>query len=204
MKSNRMSSAANGQPVEVARLRRKSVRGRGRHLVALAVLIAIAPAVSGCADFDMDKLDVFHLNDKKKLPGERVPLFPDGVPGVTQGIPAEYMKGREQEQPGAAMPVPTVDSAAMPAATGADTAKAEPKPEPKPAAKPKPKRIVKRKPKPKPQPPAEATAAPATPAAQPAPAPAAWPAPAPAQTNSNAASQPAPWPASPPPGTFTR
>lgn len=202
MMSNSMSSAANGKPVEVARWRSEPAgRRRGWRLVALALLIAIAPAVSGCADFDMDKLDVFHLNDKKKLPGERQPLFPDGVPGVTQGIPAEYMKGREQEQPGAAVPIPTVDSAAMPAATGAETAKAEPKPQPKPAAKPKPKRVVKHKPKPKPPAPAETTA---TPAAQPAPAPAAWPAQAPAQTNSNPAAQPAPWPASPPPGTFTR
>ena len=199
MTSNSMSSAANGKPVVVAHPRSKPTRGRGWRLVALAVLIAIAPAVSGCADFDMDKLDVFHLNDKKKLPGERQPLFPDGVPGVTQGIPAEYMKGREQEQPGAAVPMPTVDSAAMPAATGAETAKAEPKPQPKPAAKPKPKRVVKHKPKP--PAPAEASA---PPAAQPASAPAAWPAQTPAQTNSNAASQPAPWPASPPPGTFTR
>ena len=43
----------------------------------------------------MDKLDVFDLNEKKKLPGERKELFPEGVPGVTQGIPPEYMKGNQ-------------------------------------------------------------------------------------------------------------
>ena len=66
-----------------------------RHVVVLTVLAACAPALTACADFDLDKLDVFHLNEKKKLPGERKDVFPDGVPGVSQGIPPEYMKGNQ-------------------------------------------------------------------------------------------------------------
>ena len=62
-------------------------------IVLLTTLALAIPALAGCADFDLDKLDVFGLNEKKKLPGERKELFPGGVPGVTQGIPPEYVKG---------------------------------------------------------------------------------------------------------------
>ena len=56
---------------------------RMHRIVLLAGLIALAPVLAGCENFDMDSLDVFHLNDKKKLPGERKEVFPEGVPGVT-------------------------------------------------------------------------------------------------------------------------
>jgi hypothetical protein len=183
---NKMSSPAVGDGNRFAdktmRRRNKPVAGRLRRIALAVLLVAMAPMVSGCADFDADKLDIFHLNDKKKLPGEREPVFPNGVPGVTQGIPKEYLKGDEQQQPGAAVPVPQVNSAEIQAATG-EPPKAEAQAKPKP----KPKRVVKHKPKPKPKPPAEA---------------------APVQDSTTAAPQstpsPAPWPASPPPGTFTR
>ena len=38
------------------------------------------------------------LDTKKKLPGERKPVFPDGVPGLEQGVPKELYKGASQEQ----------------------------------------------------------------------------------------------------------
>ena len=161
---------------------------RVQRIVLLATLIALAPVVSGCADFDMDKLDVFHLNDKKKLPGEREPVFPGGVPGVTQGIPPEYLKGNEQEQPGAAIPIPAADTAAAKPTVAAEPPKAKPKPK---------KRVVRRKPKPKPKPAATAAAPASQPAASSAASTAPWPAPA---KSSNSA----PWPAAPPPGSFTR
>ena len=44
---------------------------RMHRIVLLAGLVALAPVLAGCEDFDMDKFDVFGLNDKKKLPGER-------------------------------------------------------------------------------------------------------------------------------------
>ena len=68
---------------------------RLRRVVLLVGLVAIAPVLAGCEDFDMDKFDVFGINQKKKLPGERKELFPEGVPGVTQGIPPEYLKGNQ-------------------------------------------------------------------------------------------------------------
>jgi hypothetical protein len=36
------------------------------------------------------------FNTKKKLPGDRKAVFPEGVPGVTQGIPSELVKGNQQ------------------------------------------------------------------------------------------------------------
>jgi hypothetical protein len=173
---------------------------RSQRIVLLATLIAIAPAIIGCADFDADKLDIFKLNEKKKLPGERQPVFPEGVPGVTQGIPPEYIRGNQQQQTGAAVPVPSLDSAAAAEPPKQATAAEPPKAEAKP--KPKPKRTVKRKPKPQPKPAATtaqqpAAATPATQQTQPADSPAPWPAPA-------QSSNTAPWPSAPPPGTFTR
>ena len=35
------------------------------------------------------------FNSKKKLPGDRKPVFPQGVPGVAQGIPQELVKGNQ-------------------------------------------------------------------------------------------------------------
>jgi hypothetical protein len=97
---------------------------RLRAAVLIVSLVALGPVLSACADFDMDKLDVFNLNEKKKLPGERRALFPEGVPGVQQGVPADLVKGYQP-------PPEEVKEAAVVA----------PAPE-KP--KPKPKRVVKR------------------------------------------------------------
>jgi outer membrane biosynthesis protein TonB len=174
---------------------------RMHRIVLLTTLALVAPALAGCADFDLDKLDVFHLGDKKKLPGDRQPVFPEGVPGVTQGIPPEYMKGN-QPPPETALAPPAAEApqAAAPAEQAKPVAKTEEKP------KPKTKKTAKRtKPKPKP-----AVAAPVRPVTQeaapatanaPAPAPAPWPTPAQGQAAGTAA---APWPAAPPPGTFSR
>ena len=179
---------------------------RIHNAIVLTLLIAAAPALSGCADFDMDKLDVLGLNKKKPLPGERHDVFPEGVPGVARGIPAELMKGQAQSQPGAAVPLDSV--AQQPAEGEQKTAAAAPDEE-KPKAKPKPKKIVSRptriEMKPQEQQPdaASAQAAPSQPApaqtAQPtqsAQAPGGWPPP-----ENNASS---PWPAPVPAGTFSK
>jgi hypothetical protein len=76
------------------------MRGSQR-LIALSVLIALAGALGGCsgglANFDpADLLD--WMDTKKKLPGERKPVFPDGVPGLEQGVPKDLYKGSRQEQ----------------------------------------------------------------------------------------------------------
>jgi len=116
---------------------------RRYRVVLIAGMVAAMPVLAGCADFDMDSLDIFHLNEKKKLPGERREVFPGGVPGVTQGIPPEYMKGNQQQADTTLTPdVPPQEGANPPPA--AKTAAIAPAEEPKPKAKPKPKpRVAK-------------------------------------------------------------
>ena len=82
---------------------------RSQRLIAASVLIALSGAVAGCSSSisswdPMDMLDL--LDTKKKLPGERKPVFPDGVPGLEQGVPKSLYKGasatgdRSAERPG--------------------------------------------------------------------------------------------------------
>src|SRR5437764_14627758 len=102
-----------------------------KNLIALAVVAALSGALAGCggggmANFDpSDMLDF--LDTKKKLPGDRKPVFPEGVPGLEQGVPREMYKGAQQQ------PDPNA-----PAVAGLP---AEPPPEPaKPAKSAKAKR----------------------------------------------------------------
>src|SRR5690242_712844 len=182
---------------------------RIHRVVLLALLIGIAPVIAGCADFDPDSLDFLGINQKKKLPGERKALFPEGVPGVSQGIPQEYMKGNVQEQTGAAIPAEPAKAAEAPPA-GAENAHtkmataepAESKPKPKPRkhvvhAKPKPKVEAKSEEQPKAQPAAAQQQAGPWPApSQPQQSASPWP----SQTQQS----PTPWPSAPPPGTFSK
>ena len=120
---------------------------RIHRIVLLAGLVALAPMLAGCEDFDMDKFDFLHLNDKKKLPGDRKELFPQGVPGVSQGIPPEYLKGNQPAPDTAQAPGP--DGTAATAAPGGKTAAPAPSAKTaaiEPAAEPKPKVKPKRKP----------------------------------------------------------
>jgi outer membrane biosynthesis protein TonB len=75
--------------------------------------------------------DFFGLVPKKKLPGERKEVFPQGVPGIERGVPPDLVKGH-QAQPDLAgdQGFPGAQQAAV---------EEEPKPPPKPKAKPKPK-----------------------------------------------------------------
>jgi hypothetical protein len=184
---------------------------RMHRLVLLVALVALAPGLVGCENFDTEKFDIFGINDKKKLKGERKELFPEGVPGVTQGLPPEYLRNKQLQPDTAQMP------AALPANTvaGAPDDKAAAPAQPsktavvEPVQEPKPKAVPKRKPKPR------TAARPAKQTTQPAAqgqnsgqqqrSP--WPeqnqaqSPSPAQGQSMST---APWPSAPPPGTFSR
>ena len=74
---------------------------RSQRLIAASVLIALSGALAGCSggmsSFDPSDLLDF-LDTKKKLPGDRKPVFPEGVPGLEQGVPKELYKGSRQEQ----------------------------------------------------------------------------------------------------------
>src|SRR3979411_2312320 len=75
---------------------------RSHRLIATAVVIALSGALAGCGGGGMSSFDPSDLLDfldtKKKLPGERKPVFPEGVPGLEQGVPKELYKGSAQQQ----------------------------------------------------------------------------------------------------------
>ena len=143
-------------------------------IALIATAVSLASLLAGCENFDPTNIfDAEIFNTKKKLPGERKPVFPEGTPGVSQGVPAELVKGYQ--------PTQEPEQVAAPA---------EPKPEAKPKPKPKPKVAAK----PKVQP----AAASAQPAPQPQPSQAQtqqqWPAPPPSQAQSQSQPQ---WPSPP-------
>src|SRR5262245_59021335 len=76
---------------------------RPQRLIAAVVLTALSSALGGCGsmgNFDpTDMLDF--LDTKKKLPGDRKPVFPEGVPGLEQGGPKDLYKGSRVEDPNA-------------------------------------------------------------------------------------------------------
>src|ERR1700737_459614 len=72
---------------------------RTPRLIAAAVLIAFTGLLGGCSSGGFDPSDLLDfLDTKKKLPGDRKPVFPEGVPGLEQGVPKELYKGSRQEQ----------------------------------------------------------------------------------------------------------
>jgi len=78
---------------------------RAQRLIAAAVLIAFAGVLSGCSGFgsNFDPTDLLDwLDTKKKLPGDRKPVFPEGVPGLEQGVPKDLYKGAQQQNDQAA------------------------------------------------------------------------------------------------------
>src|SRR5471030_859236 len=178
---------------------------RTQRLIAAAVVIALSGALAGCSSSlsNWDPTDLLDfLDTKKKLPGERKPVFPGGVPGLEQGVPKDLYKGTNQQpdapavaavQPAeepkskskgkgkqsasiapAQAPAATPDGEAAPEEEGS-TAAAPPAP--------KPKKIVRRRTTaPPPDAPAPQAAQPAQSTAQPQQAGSPFPAPMPAGT----------------------
>lgn len=180
------------------------------NFVWAGAVCALGIALGSCTPGgQFDPTEVFSnkiFDTKKPLPGDREPLFPNGVPGAETGVPPDLVKGYQP---------PAEQAATSPEAAPKPVAAAEEKPKPKPRAKPKPKpALAKASPAVPQKPPTANSAWPAPP--QPA-AQTNWPAPpgatqasGPAQTNwppppgSTQASGPAQtnWP--PPPGAQTQ
>ena len=138
---------------------------------SVALAAGLSLTLAGCETFDLTNLIP---DSKKKLPGDRREVFPGGVPGVSQGVPPELMKGYQ----------------APPETAAADEQKAA-EPEKKPAAKPKPKpRVAKPTPSVAPEYQQDAQ--------QPQSGQGQWP----GQLQKPA--QQSAWPQSPQPGTFSR
>jgi hypothetical protein len=167
---------------------------RWRTIVLIVSVVCVGMSLAACSstgDLDLDPSTWFP-DGKKKLPGERREVFPGGVPGVTQGVPPELIRGSPQQQaaqnPPAAEPEPA------------------PPPAPKAASKSRPKKVAR---------PAQVDPdadEPPQPAARAAPRPVqpagGWPAPQPQAAQQQPQQQPPPansaWPAPPGAGTFTR
>src|SRR5215471_14884112 len=86
-------------------LTERSTMRRPQRLIAAAVLIVFSAVLAGCSSgfgSGWDPTDLLDwLDTKKKLPGERKPVFPEGVPGMEQGVPKELYKGAQQDDPNA-------------------------------------------------------------------------------------------------------
>jgi hypothetical protein len=175
---------------------------RPERLIAAVVVIALSGALAGCSSSitNWDPTDLLDfLDTKKKLPGERKPVFPQGVPGLEQGVPKDLYKGanQQQEAPAVAAVQPVeqpksknakgkgkqLATAPAQAPAVAPDGEAAPEEEGSTAAAPpapKPKKIVRRRTTAPPPDPAAPQAA--QPAAQPQQAGAPFPAPMPAGT----------------------
>ena len=84
---------------------------RADRVILIAAILPLALALGGCetsslwdkansvSDRFQDMLGDFNPfgTAKKPLPGDRRPLFPEGVPGVQQGVPPELMRGNPQD-----------------------------------------------------------------------------------------------------------
>ena len=169
---------------------------------ALMASVLVMP-LAACSSFDpTDVFDNSFFNPKKPMPGDRKPLFPDGTPGVTQGVPADLYKGYQAPtaqtgQNGLAENGKDSLASTQPAGRSPDAPEEEPK------AKPKPKPRVAAAPPPKTTP----TAVTVGPSQSAAPSGSASPWPAPPQPQGQAAA-PNPgggqniWPDPPAPSTY--
>jgi outer membrane biosynthesis protein TonB len=131
---------------------------RFARVTLVASALSLTLALAGCESFDPTEIfssDMF--STKKKLQGDRRAVFPEGTPGVSQGVPQELVKGYQ-------------------APTEPEPVAAQPE-EPKPKPKPKPKTVAKPAPPPPEQRAPTATAARPDPPQQPRQQPAAggWP-----------------------------
>ena len=172
---------------------RNSMRPLQR-LISVAVLLSLSSALAGCGGGGLGNFDPTDLLDfldtKKKLPGERKPVFPEGVPCLQPGVPKDLYKGAQAEPEPPAAPPPVAEPKSKRGSKAASRAKGPAVPAAEAApddanvevgtpaqAPPAPKpRIVRRRTT---APPPEAPAAAPAPQQQAQPAPSAFPAPLP-------------------------
>jgi hypothetical protein len=112
--------------------RHRALLVRAGAVVVLALLLAACTAGGQFDPTEILSSDVF--NTKKKITGDREPLFPQGVPGAETGVPPDLVKGY-QPPPEPVAVAPDADAAAK---TAAAADKPKPKPKPKVASTPPP------------------------------------------------------------------
>jgi hypothetical protein len=106
---------------------------RAHSLVRIGSALGLVLVLAGCTKGgQFDPTDMFNsdmFDSKKKLQGQREPLFPNGVPGAETGVPQDLVKGYQPP------PEPATDNAQNADATAAPAAEAAAKPKPKPKPK---------------------------------------------------------------------
>ena len=85
---------------------------RSQRLLTFAVLISLCGVLAGCGGGGLNNWDpsdlLGFLDTKKKMQGNRQPVFPGGVPGIEQGVPKDLYKsdGEPQQAQPATAPAP--------------------------------------------------------------------------------------------------
>jgi len=119
-------------------------------LVLLGIVAVLSLALGGCETggfWDKANSVSDRFNDamtdfspfgtsKKPLPGERRAVFPEGVPGVQQGVPPELMRGNQQALENPAEPAPPAPEPKAKTKNVAKTKTARPRAEPAESAEP--------------------------------------------------------------------
>ncbi len=115
-----------------------------QRVISAVLLGALAILISGCAALNTPSFDptdwLDFLDSKKRAVGERHPVFPEGVPGVAQGVPPDLLKGTPEHAAAMAAADPSL---APPPAEEPPPAAAPPKPARKRvASRPTPVRVT--------------------------------------------------------------
>jgi hypothetical protein len=140
------------------------------------LLLGTGLALAGCGSFDLEDI----WSSKKPLPGERRDVFPQGVPGVQQGVPPDLVQGYQpppEEPPAAAEPEKPKPKPARAAPRPANTAARQQQPRPQPQqqqqqqAQEPPPRAASQSPAPWPDTPSRTASQPQQPASSPWPDP---------------------------------
>jgi hypothetical protein len=105
--------------------------------VSAGMLVLVLAACTPGGQFDPTTLlDNDMFDSKKKVQGDRQPVFPGGVPGTTTGIPPDLVKGYQ--------PPPDQDASATDAAAQPPPQAEKPKPKPRPKVASAPKQAPTR------------------------------------------------------------
>ena len=114
---------------------REMIARHASRFAALGMAFAIVSVLGGCGSLapTWDPTDLMDfLDSKKRAPGERKPVVPEGVPGITQGVPKDMVRGSAESrataeaQAAAAAPPPPPQPAAPPAKRSRTAAKQPP------------------------------------------------------------------------------